>query len=414
VVSCFRSSVIKYGTHCLQRLSLDRTESCVLIESCRSGKKNLTDTFSVFISESQRQTKTLKALLSWLQKIPQDRVEMVKECFNARNSTIFRTLTQLTANGSPNRDLFDNLRHILGRLGEHVKSSMILVAAAIIFPAIFDDFGIETVVSPPNRPSTTTLAQIQFEEWAGTIFSNENEIDHYRAVLANLHTTTHGEIAHRIRDEARFKTRVHAELLLVDTFYWRQFEFFDDDAYIGCSKPACFGCFHYILSHPFNFSLPACHNKLYLTWRPPDILTGAPSAAVAVKLREHMLSKMTTTLRSQLRRQLNGHNPSKKKQFDSTTGTSSSIYAALLQSLTEQDDDNDRESTSSSERPWNQNEGDLNRLKSQSFSESSFDRYSMTDETDDDRNWYEKRLHSLRTVQSSLRFLTQSRSIIAG
>lgn len=113
--------------------------------------------------------------------------------------------------------------------------------------------------------------------------------------------------------------------------------------YIGCSKPACFGCFHYILSHPFNFSLPACHNKLYLTWRQPDIFADTPSAAVAVKLREHMLSKMTAILRSQLRRQLDGHNPSKKKkQFDSTTGTSPSIYAALLQSLTEQNDDNDR------------------------------------------------------------------------
>lgn len=108
----------------------------------------------------------------------------------------------------------------------------------------------------------------------------------YRAVLANLHTTTHGEIAYRIRDEAHFKTRVHAELLLVDTVHWRQFEFFDDDPYIGCSKPACFGCFHDILSHPFNFSLPACHNKLCLTWRPPDIFADTPSAAVAVKLRE--------------------------------------------------------------------------------------------------------------------------------
>jgi len=77
-----------------------------------------------------------------------------------------------------------------------------------------------------------------------------------------------------------------------------------------------------------------------------------------IKLREHMLSKMTATLHSQLRRQLDGHNPSKKKQFDSTTGTSSSIYAALLESLTEQND-NDRKSTSSLERPWHQNEGDL-------------------------------------------------------
>jgi hypothetical protein len=187
---------------------------------------------------------------------------------------------------------------------------------------------------------------------------------------------------------------VHAELLLVDTFYWRQFEFFDDDPYIGCSKPACFGCFHYILSHPFNFSLPACHNKLYLTWRPPDIFADAPSAAVAVKLREQMLSKMTATLRSQLRRQLDGHNPSKKKQFDSTTGTSSSIYAALLQSLTEQKDSNDGNSTSSLERPWHRDDGDLNRPKSQSFSELC---YSMSDETDDDRNWYDNRDQSLRS-----------------
>jgi hypothetical protein len=124
---------------------------------------------------------------------------------------------------------------------------------------------------------------------------------------------------------------VHAELLLVDLFYWKQFDFLDDDAYIGCSKPACYNCFQYILAHPENFALPACHNKLYLTWRTPDILEDNVSPTTGSRIREGITNKMNSNTRAELRRQIDSRCARKPPQYDSVTGTSSSIQGGALQ-----------------------------------------------------------------------------------
>ncbi|KUJ06223.1 uncharacterized protein LY89DRAFT_603678, partial [Mollisia scopiformis] len=134
----------------------------------------------------------------------------------------------------------------------------------------------------------------------------------------------------RLQQECYFKTRIHAELLLADLFYWHQFDFLEEDPYIGCSKPACFNCFQYLLAHPGNFVLPACHNKLYLAWRTPDILEDHVPVAVASKIRESTTSKMNLNIRMELRKQIDGRYARKAAQYDSVTGTSSSIQFGLV------------------------------------------------------------------------------------
>ncbi|PMD67017.1 uncharacterized protein K444DRAFT_513952, partial [Hyaloscypha bicolor E] len=117
-----------------------------------------------------------------------------------------------------------------------------------------------------------------------------------------------------------FKTRVHAELLLVNFFYWRQFDFVSDDQYIRYSKLACFNYFQYILAHPGNYILPACHNKLYLSWRTPDIVKDRVPVEVASRIREGITSTMNSNTRAELRRQINGRCAKRAAQYDSVTG----------------------------------------------------------------------------------------------
>lgn len=263
-----------------------------------------------------------------------ERLELVKKCFEIRTLPAFQTLAQLTANGKVHSRFFDDIRHLVGRLGEHVKASKTLVSAALRFPGVLDDFEIQACVSPPARCYFQSPSSITLESMASRIFTKADEIVHYQEALETLEQISDGALLGRLQQECSFKTRVHAELLLVDLFYWKQFEFLDDDAYIGCSKPACFDCFQYILAHPGNWVLPACHNKLYLAWRSPDTLEENVSISLASKIREAITGKMNSSLRQELRKQIDGRYAKKSRQYDSVTGTNSSIQGGVVKSST--------------------------------------------------------------------------------
>jgi hypothetical protein len=273
---------------------------------------------------SQGEVKALGDLLSELPKLKNSRVNLVSKCFAARKTRAFDTLAQLSGNGKPNNKFYSDIRHLLGRLGEHLKAAKTMVSAALMFPAILDVVEIRSRASAPSRCFFQSPDEIQLEGMSERIFNKEEDIKHYQEALHELERKSSGALLDHMRDECRFKTRIHAELLLVDLFYWRQFEFVDDDPYIGCSKPACFNCFQYLLAHPGNFSLPACHNKLYLSWRTPDIPPQYVSTTDASKIREAIVNKINSSIRAELRRQIDGRYPRRPQQFDSVTGVSSS------------------------------------------------------------------------------------------
>jgi hypothetical protein len=167
---------------------------------------------------------------------------------------------------------------------------------------------------------------------------------------------------------------------------------------VGCSKPACFSCFHYILCHPGNYVMPACHNKLYLSWRPPDVLLNTQTAAVAAKVREHILNRMLPAMRSQLRKHLDGRNPTKRIQFDSTTGTSSSLYGTLRLSLDAKSIVNDDDSCTASHSLISSIEDGNTACSVQGLPTSSSGPTLGEDETDQEIQWYRTRVGSLKTL----------------
>ena len=287
--------------------------------------------------ESTKDIKTLRNLLSSLKQVSNNRVDLVRECFEARKSSAFDTLALLSASGKNHNKFFDDVRHLLGRLGEHLKAAKTIVSAALRFPALLDGFEIQVRPSPPSSCFFQSPEDISLDGMAKRIFTKEDEIIHYQEALDTLGRTSNGALLSDLRKECCFKTRIHAELLLADLFYWKQFEFLDDDPYIGCSKPACYSCFHYILAHPGNFVLPACHNKLYLAWRTPDILNENVSATNIGRIREAITNKMNSNFRAELRRQIDGRCTRKSPHYDSVTGTSSSIPDGSLRPLVDLD-----------------------------------------------------------------------------
>ena len=293
-----------------------------------SLKVTLQQLTNLDVKPSSKELNALKSFLGGLPRLSRTMVDLVRECFEARKRkcSAFETLAQLTASGSTCSKFFDDIRHLLGRLGEHLKATKTIVSAALRFPAILDWFEIQARASPPARCYFQSPHSITLDGMAGRIFTTDGEISHYQEALETLQRTSNGALLGCLQQECLFKTRVHAELLLVDFFYWHQFDFVGDDPYIGCSKPACFNCFQYILAHPGNFALPACHNKLYLNWRTPDIVEDKVPVSAASRIREAITSKMNSNTSAELRRQIDGRYAKRAAQYDSVTGTSSSIH----------------------------------------------------------------------------------------
>lgn len=248
---------------------------------------------------------------------------------------------------------------------------------------------------------------------ASRIFTKEEEITHYQEALETLQRTSNGALLACLRRECLFKTRIHAELLLADFFYWNQFDFVGDDPYIGCSKPACFNCFHYILAHPGNFILPACHNKLYLAWRTPDIVEDRVPTSTASRIREAITSKMNSNIRSELRRQIDGRYGKKAAQYDSVTGTSSSVQVDFQELIPGSMSEDGEGSPYTSAQEYPSDGGDL---PSQQLSGEGSERgkpfvfliwvdqiiqrsHPVTaDDSDDDLSWYQSRVEKVQLL----------------
>jgi hypothetical protein len=243
---------------------------------------------------------------------------------------------------------------------------------------------------------------------AGRIFTKEEDVQHYQEALETLERTSNGALVGRLQQECFFKTRVHAELLLVDLFYWHRFEFLDDDPYIGCSKPACFNCFQYMLFHPGNFVLPACHNKLYLAWRTPDILGEKVSISIAIKIREAITRKMTSSTRAELKRQIDGRYARKAAQYDSVTGTSSSIQGSVVNPLTieSRDEEDSKPGSAQEDLPSRRDSPFRHLIKANSEPGKlplckqmiRISRLTIIDDSDNDLSWYQSRIQKIRLL----------------
>ena len=123
--------------------------------------------------------------------------------------------------------------------------------------------------------------------------------------------------------DENFKLSVHAELLLVEHFYYHNFDFVNNDRYIGCSKPSCYCCDLYMKCHPGNYVQRACHGNLWIKWEAP-----APPTEDREQARKHtasILNEMVVKIRKDVLFQIESKLPRRPRVPDSTTGISSEI-----------------------------------------------------------------------------------------
>jgi hypothetical protein len=208
-------------------------------------------------------------------------------------------------------------KHYIGRLAIYSKTVKALVDGALELPCVLYNYQLKVCESSqmpsPLNPCDSTLNGI-----VRRMFPQSSAVK-VRTDLEALNIFR--DLSQRIQLACDFKTRVHAELLLVDKFRLGGLDFYAGDSYIGCSKPACFCCYYYISGLPERFTVSQCHNKLYTHWRPPDLADSGDLRAA--KAREDALYAVITQLRQEVRRYIDERPMRTRTHFDSITGSTS-------------------------------------------------------------------------------------------
>jgi OTT_1508-like deaminase len=276
-----------------------------------------------------------KGMIAWLSSfkdhnLKEDMLHLCQFAYEARASPYMKELTWRSEKGSgqacmheSNASNFLKVRHYIGRLGSHMKAARTLVAAAMKFPTFFDGFEIECLPSPkpaerpPPMDDLTTLDGIAVR----MLPKDDKDVLFYQKELQDMDSKF--QIYQRLVEEyekSTFLPRVHAELILLEHFYMHKYDFVDGDKYISCSKPACYCCYHYICAHPGNFVRPASHNKVYLNWRPPDVIDDDAGGSAANHQRD-IMNDMLKMIRKDVLAQIKDQRGRRHRaQHDSTTG----------------------------------------------------------------------------------------------
>jgi OTT_1508-like deaminase len=252
-------------------------------------------------------------------------LDLVDACYKIRHTQLLKTIRVFAGQGRTRAQQFERLYKLLGKLGRPIMSSKNLIEGAMTLSQdLVQGFTVKTI--PPSklrlipiRPKEeTTIKSI-----AGRMFSSKKEQEEFMERLSYLKGE---EFDVFIQDERSKKTRVHAELLLIDHFERTGCNFLDaHEKYIGCSKPACYLCHMYIAQHPGRYVVPACHNKLYIAWRPPDAFVGDTSGTLSAAAQEKIVLKMIEIVRKDLVTEIFSRTMRRPIHADSTTGITSTL-----------------------------------------------------------------------------------------
>jgi hypothetical protein len=235
--------------------------------------------------------------------------------------------------GRTRHETFERLYKLLGKLGKPLRSSKTLIEAATKLAQDFaQGFTVKTVRSSVSQQLPfRSKKEATIESTVHRMFSDSSKKTEFMDRLKSLMSWKGEEIDSFLQHERTTKTRVHAELLLIDYIERNSCNLLGQgEKYIGCSKPACYLCHMYITQHPSRYTIPASHNKVYVAWRPPDVYVRESGASGLLQVQERILLRMIELVRNDLDSEIKSRNMRLPFHTDSTTGITTTLDSMLL------------------------------------------------------------------------------------
>jgi hypothetical protein len=223
------------------------------------------------------------------------------------------------------------LVHYMGRLGvlrSHVKAMIVAVLKVPELKQINEK--ISTVDAEPLQVIEIKL-QHPYDMVKGLTKASTNRQNALHGFVELDLESKSNESGSFLQAE-RVEARVHAEIQLQDYFSRRlaqrdprrqasQFSFFENDKYIGCSKPACYFCYLWLTSHPHGYVPPSTHGKIIAHCRGPEVDINEKGVAFLEKMYQRLNQRLTEDILRFLEAKWLG-TPSIHRQFMSTDGSS--------------------------------------------------------------------------------------------
>lgn len=258
---------------------------------------------------------------------------LIRECHEMRKSSVFAVLKLLTGQGQTRCHEFEQLYKLLCKLGKHVTVSRRLIEAAVALPQDFSQgFVIRPIPCSRLQKLPLLAKEATVESTASRMFSSSEERDRFLERLRSVWDTQ--ELSAVLREAITTKTRVHAELLVLNHLDKNGCTFLDgSDRYIGCSKPACYLCYAYISSHSGHYALPPSHQKIYVSWRLPDVFSNEAGSHGRLAMQEDILLKLIDIVRHDLTTEIQSREARRPYHADSTAGVTSTVNLSPFEIL---------------------------------------------------------------------------------
>ncbi|KAK0263116.1 hypothetical protein LTR35_017615 [Friedmanniomyces endolithicus] len=215
---------------------------------------------------------------------------------------------------------WSTVRHYVGRLACWFNKCHRLVLTARQYPQLLENATVQFLALPTPSRLPCSDAKTNLESALRRMLPADQ---HHRLTaiydgLKLLRTFfIEDAFAENLSDD-KLKTAVHAEVFLMEHFYFNNFAFVGHERYIGCSKPSCYCCSLYTRYHPGNYLLRPAHNNAYVTWCPPLL-----SRLDQQKERKHnldIMNQMNAYIRRDVMLEIEWRVLRRERNSDSTTG----------------------------------------------------------------------------------------------
>lgn len=150
------------------------------------------------------------------------------------------------------------------KLGRYAVASQVLLHFVSENRSLFCPMLVEALPAPPIDRYQLSLEENHLE--AALRRSIGGDTGELTMRLARYWNVSNPEV--HFRKKCPRERTAHAEIQLLN-FYDHNPDRIPRKRFIGVSKKSCFLCYKFLQQHPFNFSVSACHQKLYLNWVPP-------------------------------------------------------------------------------------------------------------------------------------------------
>ncbi|KAI1165423.1 hypothetical protein F5B18DRAFT_169012 [Nemania serpens] len=225
--------------------------------------------------------------------------ELCHLAYRERETPMMKRLrSHLQLGGDGQSDAVKDIVHRLGRLAHHIRAPQQMIEDVSNHTGLrntLDEFQVISIQPQPVVDRPPAESDIHIHSIVNRMLTCGLD-DRYKEAADIMNRRY--DIVTRFKQEyenKNFKPLVHAEIQVLEHF-WEKRQFFDDDRYIGCSKPACYCCHLYIQHHPAKCVVPQTSHNVYINWGLVALPQGTRDAEY--KHQRDILNEMVKSIRS--------------------------------------------------------------------------------------------------------------------